>query len=256
MRAKDDELLYLAVGPLAAIGLGLALIPVREVTSASNFAFLFLILTIVVAELGGRWPAVATALVSALSLDFFLTKPYLHLAIGEKHDLIAFAALAVCGLVVATLGARRGERLADLRALRQHHGLLHSALRELETGGALQFRAERLVATCQSTLPVAALALRDNQNHLVAAAPTARPVPASVLSEDGLEPSVQPDGSSPTVVVPAEGGRLPLTVDGRPVGWLDVYGGRKPLDLESYHTLTDVARVAAALLDQRPWRPR
>ena len=44
-----------------------------------------------VAEFGGRWPAVATALASALSLDFFLTQPYLHLAIDDKHDIIAFA---------------------------------------------------------------------------------------------------------------------------------------------------------------------
>ena len=80
---KDDSspLIYLAMGSLAAIGLGIALIPFREATSASNFTLPFLVLTIVVAEFGGRWAAVATAMVSALSLDFFLTQPYLHLAI-------------------------------------------------------------------------------------------------------------------------------------------------------------------------------
>ena len=60
--------------------------PLRTYTTASNFAFVFVALTIVVAEMGGRAAAVVTALVSALSLDFFLTQPYMRLTIHEKHD--------------------------------------------------------------------------------------------------------------------------------------------------------------------------
>ena len=62
--------------------------PLRTYTTASNFAFVFVALTIVVAEMGGRAAAVVTALVSALSLDFFLTQPYMRLTIHEKHDVI------------------------------------------------------------------------------------------------------------------------------------------------------------------------
>jgi K+-sensing histidine kinase KdpD len=60
---------------LAAILLGMALVPFRALTSASNFAFVFMALTIVVAEFGGRWASVATVVCSGLSLDFFLTRP-------------------------------------------------------------------------------------------------------------------------------------------------------------------------------------
>jgi K+-sensing histidine kinase KdpD len=98
---------YLAIGPLVAIFLGVALIPLRGTVIPSNFTFPFIILTIVVAEFGGRPAAVATALVSALSLDFFLTEPYLRLTIQGKHDITAFLGLAACGLVAAALGARR-----------------------------------------------------------------------------------------------------------------------------------------------------
>ena len=45
-------------GSMAAILLGVPLVPLREVTTASNLAFVFLALTIVVGELGGRWPGV------------------------------------------------------------------------------------------------------------------------------------------------------------------------------------------------------
>ena len=107
MRDKDNRLIHVATGPLGAILLGFALIPLRESVIASNLAFPFIILTIIVAEFGGRPAAVATALVSALSLDFFLTKPYLRLTIEGKHDITAFLGLAACGLVAAALAARR-----------------------------------------------------------------------------------------------------------------------------------------------------
>jgi K+-sensing histidine kinase KdpD len=109
VRGETDRLIYLASGPLVAILLGIALIPLRETVIPSNFTFPFIILTIVVAEYGGRRAAVATALVSALSLDFFLTQPYLRLTIEGKHDITAFLGLAACGLVAATLGARRSR---------------------------------------------------------------------------------------------------------------------------------------------------
>jgi K+-sensing histidine kinase KdpD len=102
-----DRLFYLGVGPLAAVLLGVLLVPVRGFTTASNFTFVFLALTIVVAEFGGRTAAVATAVASALSLDFFLTQPYLRLEIHDKHDVIAFLGLAGCGLLSAFLASRR-----------------------------------------------------------------------------------------------------------------------------------------------------
>ena len=104
-----ESYFYRGAGPLAAILLGICLIPLRGVTTASNLAFAFMALTIVVSELGGRGAAIATALVSALSLNFFLTQPYLHLAIHDKNDLIAFVGLAACGLIAATLGPHRGR---------------------------------------------------------------------------------------------------------------------------------------------------
>ena len=96
MNDDEDQLLYLGLGPMAAILLGGGLIPLRDLTVPSNFTFAFLALTIVVGELGGRLPALATALVSALSLDFFLTQPYLRLTIAGKHDIIAFVTARQC----------------------------------------------------------------------------------------------------------------------------------------------------------------
>ena len=109
MEREDDAMLYLGVGPLAAILLGMGLIPLRGFTTASNFTFLFLALIMLVGEFGGRTAAVATAVASTLSLDFFLTQPYLRLEIHDKHDVIAFLGLAGCGLLSAFLASRRRD---------------------------------------------------------------------------------------------------------------------------------------------------
>ncbi|HEV7503188.1 MAG TPA: DUF4118 domain-containing protein, partial [Vicinamibacteria bacterium] len=134
--ATDDSLVYLGAGPLLAIVLGFALTPFRESTTASNLSFAFVLLTICVAAFGGRGAGVATALVSALSMDFFLTRPYMSLRIQENHDLVAFAGLTVCGLVAASLGSP--QRIAALREARAHAQLLQAALSSLETGGPVE----------------------------------------------------------------------------------------------------------------------
>jgi K+-sensing histidine kinase KdpD len=249
----NDQLIYLALGPLAALALGIVLMPLRDFTSASNLTFLFLVLTIVVAEYGGRWAAVATALVSALSLDFFLTQPYLRLEIQDKHDVLAFLGLALCGLVAAALGSRRGERIADLRAARRHQDLVSLALAELGAAGNVEHRAAKLVGACESSLPLAAVVLRDVHDHVVAAVPAERPVPGLVLQPGSLVPAGQSEHevSPPAAAVPAAGGRIALLDGGRQVGWLDVWGSRASKGMDTRQALWDVARVAAALLAPR-----
>src|SRR5229473_461235 len=112
MRPTDDIRAWVITGALGSMALGVALIPLRTVVAASNLAFVFLAFTIVVAELGGRPAALVTAIVSAMSLNFFLTEPYLTLTITKPDDVIAFVALAVCGLIAAAFGKRR-ERWSE-----------------------------------------------------------------------------------------------------------------------------------------------
>lgn len=107
MSRPRSVLMYWVGGPLGAVVLGACLVPLRERTVSANLTFAFMILTIAVAQLGGRTMGIATAIASALSLDFFLTRPYFHLAIADKHDVIAFLGLGTCGIVASALGASR-----------------------------------------------------------------------------------------------------------------------------------------------------
>jgi K+-sensing histidine kinase KdpD len=136
MADDGDHLIYLGAGPLAAILLGMALVPVREFTNASNFTFLFLALTILVGEFGSRTAAVATAIAAALSLDFFLTQPYLRLSIDSKHDVIATLGLAGCGILAASLAAGRRVLPARPRPTSRQLDELESAVAALERDGS------------------------------------------------------------------------------------------------------------------------
>ena len=158
---EEGDLIYLAGGPLAAIILGMGLSPLRTLTPASNFAFVFMALTIVVAEFGGRRAAVATALTSALSLDFFLTQPYLRLTIEDKHDIIAFVGLAVCGLIAAAFGSQRSRRTVDLERANIHLDLLHLSLRRVEEAGPPETALADVVKAVRGALPVSAVVVRD-----------------------------------------------------------------------------------------------
>jgi K+-sensing histidine kinase KdpD len=246
--SRDDELFYLGAGPVAAIALGAALIPLRELTTASNLAFAFLLLTIVAGHAGGRWPATATAVTSALSLNFFLTRPYLTLTIHGRDDVIAFLGLAACGLVSAALGSGSGRRLASRRQL----GVLYSAARDLEVPGPAASRVQQVLESAHAAFPVAALALYDENGQLLACAgdrTRVAGIPRAAADDDLLSDAGaatgRRGGSSP---LPREGVRVPLVVGQRALGSLDVWGDGRAAGPDTRRTLRALARVVAALV--------
>jgi len=246
----DDALVYLSAGPLLAIVLGIALIPFRESITASNLSFAFVVLTVLVAAFGGRSTGVATALVSALSMDFFLTRPYLSLRIQENHDLIAFTGLTVCGLVAASLGSP--QRIAALREARAHAQLVHQTLGALESGGPVEPELARRLERARQILPVRALVLRDPTGRVVSSAPHPaglEPIPLHVVDTDTLLPRGTPVSAlrrAPSL--PGEGARIAIVTHQRQIAWLDVWGDGAPATAASRQTLSDVARVLGVML--------
>jgi len=254
MRDTNENWFYLPAGVVASIVLGMALVPLREYTYSGSFAFLFVIL-IVVAELGGRWAALATAACPALSLDFFLTRPYLRLSIEGKHDLIASAGLAVCGLVAAAIGSRRGERSAALDAAVSDLDLLHGALAEIAGPGPVEDRLAAVLRDAREALPLAGAVLRDADGKAVAASSPGfaeHADPATVLDRDTLLPPGMSIGelSHRDLALPRDGGRLPLETGGRQVGWLDLWGDGSPASLQARRTIATVARLMASMLER------
>jgi K+-sensing histidine kinase KdpD len=255
MKDESERLFYLGVGPLAAILLGVALIPLRGYTTASNFTFLFLALIIVIAEFGGRWAAVATALSSALSLDFFLTKPYLRLSIEDKNDIIAFTGLAICGLIAAAFGSYRGERIAALSADRKRLDLLHRVLANWKGAAPVDSQLFEILRALQEVFPLAAAVVRDERGQVLASydpEDQARSEPEVLLDSDTLLPAGSRAGlEEQGLALPERGGRIPLFAGNRWLGGLEVWGNGLSASDESRRALSDVARLLAVLLAER-----
>ena len=148
--------------------------------TASTLAFVFIALTIVVAEMGGRGPGLATAVVSALSLNFFLTEPYLSLEIDKPGDIAAFVALAACGLIAAAFGKRRVRTAEQVSRTRGDLEVLG------RTAASLAARApiEDVLEDLRRFFGLGGLVLRRADERLIAAAPpsqAALPPPSTQL---------------------------------------------------------------------------
>ncbi|WP_433279733.1 DUF4118 domain-containing protein [Pseudonocardia xinjiangensis] len=105
-----------ALMPLVATGLGIGL---RGVIGMSTDVVLYFLATVVVAMVGGLGPAVLTAVVGGLLLNFFLTPPLYSFSIATAENLMAIAAMVVVAVLVALVvdrAARRAQQAARARA--------------------------------------------------------------------------------------------------------------------------------------------
>jgi K+-sensing histidine kinase KdpD len=246
MTRTDDARVWIVAGALGSMLLGIALIPLRSLTAASNLAFVFLAFTIVVAEFGGRGPALVTALVSAASLNFFLTEPYLTLTITKTDDVVAFIALAGCGLIAAAFGRRR-ERWSE-RAGRASDELdvVKRLVEQVRKGAPLG----EVLAEMKQSLGLAAVVLREERGRVLAAVPldaTAATSPPTALDRDTLLPSDESRlrFGARGLRLPEGGGRLGLRTRDGSVS-LEIWEGDER-GLGVYETRALV--IAASLLE-------
>jgi two-component system, OmpR family, sensor histidine kinase KdpD len=216
MKPGNDSRVWIVIGALGALGLGFVLIPLRSLTAASNLAFVFMAFTIVVAELGGRFAAVVTAVVSAMTLNFFLTEPYMSLQINKADDVVAFGALAVCGLIAAAFGRRRAQMSVLAERADDELEVLDKLVGRLRAGAPL----DNVLDDLRKSFGLRAIALRDDTEHLVAAALGGQ-----------APPSMPETDIAPDTFLPADESRLRFGLRGLrlPEGggrlWLRAGGG-------------------------------
>jgi K+-sensing histidine kinase KdpD len=251
---RDDRWMWSALGVFGAIALSIALLPLRAVTSASNLAFAFIILTVVIAELGGRGPALATAVVSAMSLNFFLTVPYLTLMIHNPDDIVAFAALALSGLIVAAFGRRR-ERSSELaaRSMREIDAL-KQMVSHLEAGATL----DRVLEDLRAAFELGRLVVRNASGTALAASPPGAAPPAAVeLDPDTLlaRDDRRHQWSRAGFRLPEGGGRVSLRTDRGPLS-LDLWeGAPEGLSAHDRRALSIAASILAMEIARRQPAP-
>ena len=113
--ARAAGLAIAAFGPLVVAGL---LVPFRNDLASANVVLVYVLVVVLGAAVGTRWSGALTAVVAAMSYDFFFTKPYQSLKIADANDLETTLLLLAIGLVVAELVAytRRHRAKAETRS--------------------------------------------------------------------------------------------------------------------------------------------
>jgi hypothetical protein len=252
MGKQDDGLIWMVAGSLGSMLLAVLLLPLRTLTPASNLAFVFLAFTIVVAELGGRSAALVTALVSAMSLNFFLTEPYLTLVIEKGDDVIAFFALLGCGLIAAWFGKRRARLSEVASRARTELDVLKKVVDQLTAGTPL----DEIVDDLRTSFRLRALVVRDADNRILGAAPKASSAaspPKTQLTPETLFPSHEGKlrfGAS-GLRLPDGGGRL-LLGTGRDAVSFDLWeGDPQGFGLDESRTLAIAASILGLDLSRR-----
>ena len=244
MSQSDRGAVWFVIGVAGAVALGVALTTLRTVVSASNLAFVFMALTIVVAEMGGRGPGLAAAIVSALSLNFFLTEPYLSLEIHKPGDVGAFLALAACGLVAASFGKRRVRTAEQITRTRGDLEVLGRIAASLGARAPI----DEVLEDLRRSFGLGGLVLRRADERLIAAAPASQaalPPPSTQL-----EPSTLAAANTRVHTLGRTGFRFPpgggrLALAGREPTVLDLWeGNTEGLTLDERRALA----VAAAMI--------
>ena len=107
------------VGVLGPLLLTVLLTSVTREVGLANDMLLFLTLTVAAALLGGLLPALASAVVGSLLLNWYFTPPVHTLTIADPDNIVAiaiFVGVAVAVASVVDLAARRTHQAARLRA--------------------------------------------------------------------------------------------------------------------------------------------
>ncbi len=91
------------------------LVPLRDTVDLTTDVLAFLLAVVVVASVGGLWPALAAAVGSSLLLNYYFTAPLHRFAVDNRDDAIALAAFIAVAVAVSAVRLRQ-RRLADAAA--------------------------------------------------------------------------------------------------------------------------------------------
>lgn len=106
----DDErtarLLWMSLGSGAAIFVAAGLVGLRDTISNADVVLVLVLVVVLAAATGGREAGACTAVVAAISFDFFHTRPYNELRIASRDDVVTTVLLLIVGLGVGQVAAR------------------------------------------------------------------------------------------------------------------------------------------------------
>ncbi|GAA1625855.1 DUF4118 domain-containing protein [Georgenia ruanii] len=183
------------VGPALLTG---ALHLAHSQAGLSTELALFLALTVVVALIGGLWPALASAVLAFLTVNYFFVPPTGRLTVADPVNLLALAVFVLVAAAVASVVDRAGRRTAQAAQARAEATALAEISRSVLSG---EDTARALVARLRETFNLAAVSLLAEDDG-----------GWRTVAEDGAEPARVPEEAE--TVVDIDPGRV-LALRGR-----------------------------------------
>ncbi|WP_128380000.1 sensor histidine kinase [Streptomyces cavernae] len=129
----------------------------------ANDMLLFLTLTVAAALVGGLLPALASAVVGSLLINWFFTEPFHTLTIADPKNIVAiavFVGVAVSVASVVDLAARRTEQASRLRAESEILSFLAGSVLRGETS------LEALLERVRETFGMDSVALLEREDDM------------------------------------------------------------------------------------------
>jgi two-component system sensor histidine kinase KdpD len=102
-----------AMGAVGLPALTVALSGLRDTLGLAGILLIYLTFVVVVATVGGLWPAIATAVAAALVLNWFFTPPLHTLSIEHAENLLAIVVFVIVGATVSVLVDREARARAQ-----------------------------------------------------------------------------------------------------------------------------------------------
>ncbi|GGT59437.1 hypothetical protein GCM10010207_68790 [Streptomyces atratus] len=208
----------LLVAPLTNIDADLGL---------ANDMLLFLSLTVAAALVGGLLPALASAALGSLLLNYYFTPPLHRLTIADPKNILAiaiFVSVAVSVASVVDLAARRTHQAARLRAESEILSFLAGSVLRGET------TLDALLERVRETFAMESVALLERQSEVE---------PWTCAGSVGPTPVARPEDADVDMPV---GGHMALALSGR------------VLPAEDRRVLGAFAAQAAVVLDRQRLR--
>ncbi|MGW3726162.1 DUF4118 domain-containing protein [Streptomyces sp. NPDC000851] len=212
------------VGVLGPVLLTFLLTSVTPEVGLANDMLLYLTLTVAAALLGGLLPALASAIVGSLLLNWFFTPPVHTLTIADPKNVVAiaiFIGVAVSVASVVDLAARRTHQAARLRAESEILSFLAGNVLRGETS------LEELLERVRETFGMESVALLEREADVA---------PWTCAGSVGPRPCQSPEDADVDMPV---GDHMALALNGR------------VLPAEDRRVLAAFAAQAVVVLDRR-----
>lgn len=175
------------VALLGPVLLTVLLSTMRELVSLPTELMLFLALTVLVALIGGLWPAIVSAIVGFLLLNWFFTMPTGRLTIAEPENALALGVFVLVAAGVASVVDLAARRTTEAFRARAEASALATISRSVLSG---EDTAAALVARLRETFTLEAVSLLSRNGN-----------GWDVLATDGVDPAIDPETAQVVLAV-------------------------------------------------------